>query len=100
MRYFLPNFSLGGVVFLMLCILAGSYFVFNAVQGEYGVLRQAEVRAEVAELTAERDRLYAELGRMTNLTHRMSDDFLDMDLLDQQVRDVLGYVRADEVVLN
>jgi hypothetical protein len=36
---------------------------------------------------------------MELLTHRLSDAFLDLDLLDQQLRDVLGYVRADEIVL-
>ena len=34
-----------------------------------------------------------------NKTHRLSDDFLDLNLLDQQARDVLGMVRADEVVI-
>ena len=36
---------------------------------------------------------------MSNLTHRLSDDYLDIDLLDQQARDVLGYMRADEIVI-
>jgi cell division protein FtsB len=36
---------------------------------------------------------------LTNLTRRLSDDFLDIDLLDQQARDVLGYMRADEIVI-
>ena len=36
---------------------------------------------------------------MEILTRRLSDDFLDLDLLDEQARDVLGYVRADEVIL-
>ncbi|MGL4320838.1 MAG: septum formation initiator family protein, partial [Paracoccaceae bacterium] len=31
--------------------------------------------------------------------HRLSDAYLDIDLLDQQARDVLGYVRADEIVI-
>ena len=50
-------------------------------------------------LTAERDRLAAELAVLTNKTHRMSDEFLDVDLLDEQARDVLGLVRADEIVI-
>ena len=41
----------------------------------------------------------ADLAAMTNLTHRLSDEFLDIDLLDQQARDVLGYMRADEIVI-
>jgi cell division protein FtsB len=35
---------------------------------------------------------------MENLTHRLSDNFLDIDLLDQQARDVLGMIRSDEIV--
>jgi cell division protein FtsB len=37
--------------------------------------------------------------RMENLTHRLSDSYLDLDLLDQQARDVLGMIRADEIVI-
>ena len=36
---------------------------------------------------------------MDNLTRRLSDDFLDLDLLDQQARSVLGLLRADEIVI-
>ena len=76
-----------------------SYFTFAAVQGDFGVFRRVQINAEAKELTLERDQLYAELGRMQNLTHRLSDEFLDMDLLDQQAREVLGYLRADEIVI-
>jgi cell division protein FtsB len=31
---------------------------------------------------------------------RLSDEFLDIDLLDEQAREVLGYVRADEIVIH
>jgi cell division protein FtsB len=33
-------------------------------------------------------------------TRRMSDDYLDLDLLDERARSVLGLVRADEVVID
>jgi cell division protein FtsB len=36
---------------------------------------------------------------MENLTTRLSDNYLDLDLLDQQARDVLGMIRADEIVI-
>jgi cell division protein FtsB len=36
---------------------------------------------------------------MQNRTKRLSDEYLDIDLLDEQAREVLGYVRADEVVI-
>jgi cell division protein FtsB len=43
--------------------------------------------------------LLLELAELENRTHRLSDDYLDVDLLDEQARDVLGYVRADEIVI-
>ena len=50
-------------------------------------------------LRAERDRLSAELAEIENRTRRLSDSYLDLDLLDQQAREILGYVRSDEIVL-
>jgi cell division protein FtsB len=37
---------------------------------------------------------------MENLTHRLSDTYLDLDLLDERARNVLGLVRADEIVIH
>ncbi len=89
----------GDVIFFGLCFLAGAYFTFAAVQGDFGVFRRVQISSEKEALTAERDRLRGETDRMSNLTRRMSDDFLDLDLLDEQVRSTLGYVRSDEIVI-
>lgn len=91
--------SIGGILYLALAVSLGGYFTFAAVQGDYGVFRQVQIRAEAETTRAERDRLYDELAQMTNLTTRLSDRYLDIDLLDERVRDVLGYVRSDEIVI-
>ena len=77
-----------------------AYFAFAAVQGDYGVLRQSQSAEELQDLRQERDGLVADLAQVKNLTHRLSDSFLDLDLLDEQVRSVLGYLRADEIVIH
>ena len=91
--------NIGSLIYFTLACLLGAYFTFAAVQGDYGVLRRAQILTEAEALTAERDRLQAELIELQNRTHRLSDAYLDLDLLDEQVRDVLGYIRADEVVI-
>lgn len=91
--------ALATILMLASAFVTGGYFTFAAVQGEYGVFRQVQLAAETQVLQAERDRLAADLARMENLTRRLSDDFLDIDLLDEQARDVLGYLRADEIVI-
>lgn len=92
--------NLGGLIYFGLSVALIAYFTFAAVQGDYGVFRRVEIVAERDALRAERDRLQAELGEVQNLTLRLSDEYLDLDLLDQQTREVLGYLRADEIVIH
>ena len=91
--------SLGAMAYFLMAFTLGSYFTFAAVQGDYGVVRQVEIAAEAEALTIERDRLAVEFAELQNRTMRLSDEYLDIDLLDEQARDVLGYVRADEIVI-
>ena len=78
----------------------GSYFAFAAIQGEYGVLRRAEIISFSDNLKSELMRLNTEVEQMENLTQRLSDEYLDIDLLDERVREILGYVRGSELVIN
>ena len=78
----------------------GSYFAFAAIQGEYGVLRRAEITGFSDNLNSELMRLNTEVEQMENLTQRLSDAYLDIDLLDERVREILGYVRSSELVIN
>lgn len=91
--------SLTGLLLPLVLVCVGAYFTFTAVQGNYGLFQRIQVEAEVDRLTIELAMLEAETTRMEIVTRRLSDDYLDLDLLDQQVRDVLGYVRPDEIVL-
>ena len=89
-----------GTLFSFLGLIAmGLYFTFAAVQGDYGVFKRAEVTAEGRALSQELATLHAEVAAMENLTRRLSDSYLDLDLLDEQARDVLGLIRADEIVI-
>jgi cell division protein FtsB len=80
-------------------LVVGAYFTFTAVQGNYGLFQRIQITAEADRLEAQLAALREEVARMETLTRRLSDEFLDLDLLDEQARDVLGYVRADEVIL-
>lgn len=91
--------GIASLVLVVFALSVGAYFTFAAVQGEYGVFRQVQIAAETRALEGRRDVLAADLTRMRNLTRRLSDDYLDLDLLDERARDVLGYLRADEIVI-
>ncbi|MFC7704984.1 septum formation initiator family protein [Plastorhodobacter daqingensis] len=91
--------SLGPIMFYGLAFTLASYFTFAAVQGDYGVFRRVQLDAESRALIEERDMLAAELAEMENRNRRLSDEYLDLDLLDEQARDVLGLIRMDELVV-
>ena len=91
--------ALGALIYFAVAFSLATYFTFAAVQGDYGVFQRAEIAVEARELQADLDRLEAEVAQMENLTKRLSDTYLDLDLLDQQARDVLGLLRADEIVV-
>lgn len=91
--------SFGPVIFFAVAFALGLYFTFAAVQGDFGLFRRAEINAEARDLRAQLEQVSAEVARMENLTRRLSDEFLDLDLLDEQTRSVLGMIRADEVVI-
>ncbi|MEP5152454.1 septum formation initiator family protein [Planktotalea sp.] len=91
--------ALGALIYFAVAFSLATYFTFAAVQGDYGVFRRAEITVNARDLSEQLAMLEAEVVEMENLTKRLSDTYLDLDLLDQQARDVLGLLRADEIVI-
>jgi cell division protein FtsB len=91
--------ALGAFLYFGTAIVLGVYFTFAAVQGQFGLFNRVQVQAEIAVLEERRDALKAELTAMENRTRRLSDEYLDLDLLDERARAVLGLVRADDLVI-
>jgi len=91
--------AFGPLLFFAIAFALSLYFTFAAVQGDFGLFRRSEIVAETQDLRAQLTTVKADVARMENLTKRLSNDYLDLDLLDERVRAVLGMVRADEVVI-
>lgn len=92
-----PEFGL--LIYFALTFVLGLYFAFASIQGDFGLFRRVEINAQATELTQRLAALKDKVAVMQNKTRRLSDQYLDLDLLDQQARDVLGLVRSDEIVL-
>jgi len=91
--------TFGGILYFAVFLCATGYFVFAAIQGDYGHLRRIQIEAEEAQLTAQLAELRSEKARIENKTHRLSDQYLDLDLLDEQARKRLGLARIDDVII-
>ena len=91
--------SIGPLAVTVVSLTLATYFVFSAIQGDYGVLRRAEYLSESRALTLNLYQLQSSISLLENKTLRLSDHYLDLDLLDQQARDILGFIRPDEIVI-
>lgn len=91
--------GVGGAVFAVVVIALMAYLTFAALQGEHGLFRLFQIEAQEKKLVVELETLRAERAAIANLTGRLSGDSLDLDLLDEQARRVLGLGRPDEVLI-
>lgn len=91
--------AFGTLLFFAIAFALSLYFMFAAIQGDFGLFRRAEILAESQDLRQQLRVVEADVVQMENLTKRLSDDYLDLDLLDERARTVLGLVRADEIVI-
>lgn len=82
-----------------LLLMVGISFALTGLQGNNGLLQRIQVVAERERLAEDLEALREQVAAMEVLTRRLSDDYLDLDLLDERARNVLGYVRPDEIVL-
>ena len=90
---------LGLTVYCATTLLLGFYFVVAAVQGDFGLFKRIQIQVEANALRATLSELEAQTETLRNKTRRLSDGYIDADLLDEQARTTLGLVRSNEVVL-
>jgi cell division protein FtsB len=86
-------------IYVMACLALSGYFAFSAIQGPLGVVARVETDATIERLSVTRDALADDVAALSNKTRRLSDRFLDIDLLDERARSVLGYMQTDELVV-
>lgn len=91
--------GLMGVTASLLMIAGIVFFSYAALQGEFGLFRLFQVQAQEKQLIAELELLQNERAELQNRTKRLSNEYLDLDLLDEQARKVLGMARGNEIII-
>ena len=89
----------GGVAALAAFFVLAGYFAYSAIRGEHGIFVRSAIEADIVQLLAERDMAEAEVRGLRRRVVGLSDDTLDLELVDERVREVLGYIRRSEIVL-
>ena len=90
------------IKFFLAILLSGfftCYFTYSALNGQYGIYNKYMYLAEEVVLEKKLENLKERTLALERRVARLSDDFLDIDLLDEQARKVLGYARSNEIII-
>ena len=94
-----PRRGMFGAVFVLVVVALMGYLSFAALQGEHGLLSLFRVEAQELRLKEELATLQTERAAIANKTKRLSSGHLDLDLLDEQARKVLGFGQPNEIII-
>ena len=86
-------------LFLFVCLLfILLYFSYVAIFGNNGLKSYIDLEFEIIELNNNFNSLERVMHELEMKTSKLSNN-LDLDLLDQQSRSVLGLIRNDEIMI-
>ena len=80
-------------------IFISLYFTFTAIYGNNGLKKNIALEFEIIELNNKLSSSQKVLYEIEKKTSSLSKKNLDLDLLDEQSRKILGLIRHDEIML-
>ena len=75
------------------------YFSYHMVQGNHGLIAYMSLQTKVEQAEARYADVHAERGVLEHRVALMRPDNLDLDMLEERARKVLGFVHPDEIVI-
>ena len=93
------SFKISEIISSTVCVILSFYFIFASFTGEFGVPAKYQFLAKEKVLTKELNILIEESKAIKNKVRRLSDTSLDLELLDQQARIILGMIGEEELIV-
>ena len=94
------KFGINQIMTSLLFVVLVVYFSYHAVIGERGFLAFLRLSQKIELARAQLDIVHAERMKYERNVKLLRSNSLDLDLLDEQARRVLGYADKDEKVYN
>lgn len=82
-----------------LAIALMGYFIYHAIQGDRGLLAWIQLTQQLDTAQAELAELQAARKQLEDKVNGLRPESLNRDLLEEQVRQFLGYSHPDEMVV-
>ncbi len=92
--------KLNYVLPVVLTTLLSVYFSYSALNGQYGLFNQFDLKAQKNVLVNDLKAIELKNSILEKKVLRLSNKYLDLDLLDQQARKFLGLAKSNEIIIN
>jgi cell division protein FtsB len=76
-----------------------AYFAYHMVQGDRGLLAWWQLRYQIEAADQDLARVTDERAQLTHRISLMRPESLDLDMLDEETRDVLALARPNELLI-
>lgn len=83
----------------MIGVLLCVYFSYHAMAGQRSLFRLLSLEAAIAKNVAKNELVTLERQLLESKVHAMRPGSVQKDLLEERVRETLGYKRVDEVMV-
>ena len=80
-----------------LCLVG--YFIFHVISGARGVVSWVKLSKQAETLEKKAKILKEENAFLENKIHFLRSDNLDLDLLDEQARNILGFANEEDIIV-
>ena len=97
--YLFKNFKILEITSLAVCLILSLYFIIASFNGEFGVSAKYHLLAKEKILTNKLNEINEQTKIIKNKIKRLSDTSLDLELLDQQARIILGMIGEEELIV-
>ena len=93
------SFKILEVTLLTVCLILCLYFIIASFNGEFGVSAKYHLLAKEKALAKELNIINKNTKIIKNRIKRLSHTSLDLELLDQQARIILGMIGEEELIV-
>ena len=93
------TFKILEITLLTVCLILCLYFIIASFNGEFGVSAKYHLLAKEKVLANELNTINKETKIIKNRIKRLSNTSLDLELLDQQARIILGMIGEEESIV-
>ena len=91
--------KINNVVIIIAASFLTVYFSYSALYGQYGLFNKFRYTAQETVLLKNLREIESKNDILEIKVKRLSDTYLDLDLLDQQARKLLGLIRSNEIII-